>query len=263
VVSAQGASRRGRISRDMSNGDATQRFRLLLTLDVVAPQLVRGTDRSLFVGSCGYRHGSRDVISRGKILRGESRHDGHLRRLTSTSHLVAESDHCEPVEGTWRRRVDPPSHSRRTFSRRFFRRIELSWSRHDLLLAPEIRSHLERILFLTHRAAGAASVRQGRGWTKGRAKTKSTKSSSNSRHADAERSPRAESALARLLSPSFSLFLAASRVVLLRPPSADVRRLSRVFPENRVPRACLSRDSRKNLLALAARDPSHARVAPN
>jgi len=112
-------------------------------------------------------------------------------------------------------------------------------------------------------AAGAASVRQGRGWTKGRAETKSTKSSSNSRHADAERSPRAESALARLLSPSFSLFVAASRVVLLRPPSADVRRLSRVFPENRVPRACPSRGSRKNLLALAARDPSHARVAPN
>lgn len=41
------------------------------------------------------------------------------------------------------------------------------------------------------RPRGAALARQGRGWTKGRAKTKSTKSSSNSRHADDERSPRA------------------------------------------------------------------------
>jgi len=45
--------------------------------------------------------------------------------------------------------VDPPPHRRRTSSRRFLRRIELSWSRH--VLAPETRSHSERILSLTHR----------------------------------------------------------------------------------------------------------------
>lgn len=90
-------------------------------------------------------------------------------------------------------------------------------------------SALHTFSLMIPRIAPGVAARQGREWTKGRTKTKSTKSSSNSRHADDERSPRVESALARLLSPSFSLFLATLRTILLRPPSANVRRLPRVF----------------------------------
>jgi len=116
-----------------------------------------------------------------------------------------------------------PLHRWRTVRRRFSRRIGRNPRRLRVLLAvtgPDTGCILP---FCRYYAAGAAPARQGRGWTKGRGKTKSTKSSSNSRHADDERSPRVGSAPARLLS-SFPLPRADPPPSTFRTVSAGIPR---------------------------------------